>query len=206
MEAQNHLLLTCNLKNRNNIVDDNKAAEMIPIRLIISIIIIAAITSMVAVAYYNLALTSAEHQIQQECYSLEAELLTMTSSGNARDLFDPTATPGTTRSHTFHLSEKLIYLSFGVDPDQDNDGTLQTGLTANGSILCYQTERGSKHIHWLSEKICFREGTYLDERWIISGEEQGFILTWAGESTLIFELVHNGYTPYILIHATDTFT
>ena len=50
---------------------DNTASEMIPIRLIISIAIIVAITFMIGIGYINFNIIFAENQVENECRILE---------------------------------------------------------------------------------------------------------------------------------------
>ena len=181
------------------------AAEMIPIRLIISIAIIAAIALMIGVGFRNLSITSAENQIEIECRTLESKLYTMMGSGVARDVDEINAGDGTKRSITFNLPDSLMYLAFGVDPDADNDGELETGLTENGSAIFYRVSGGSKHVLWLTQdEYRFREGKYIDGKWVINGDGQGYIITSGGSTTLTFELVQKNHEIYILIQATDT--
>jgi len=181
------------------------AAEMIPIRLIISIAIIAAIALMIGVGFRNLSITLAENQIEIECRTLESKLYTMMGSGVARDVDEINAGEGTKRSITFNLPDSLMYLAFGVDPDPDNDGELETGLTENGSAIFYRVSGGSKHVLWLTQdEYRFREGKYIDGKWVINGDGQGYIITSGGSTTLTFELVQKNHEIYILIQATDT--
>jgi len=182
---------------------DNIASEMIPIRLIISITVIAAIAVIIAIAYNNLSITLAENQIENDCRTLESKLYTMMSSGVAREVDDINDGEGTKRVHNFDLPGNLIYLAFGVDPDPNNCGILKTGLTEAGSAIFYRVGSGSKHAIWLSEELKFREGNYTDNKWIINGDGQGFIITSGGKTTLVFELVQKNDERYILIQSND---
>jgi len=179
------------------------AAEMIPIRLIISIVIISAIVLMVGVGFINLSITSAENQVEIECRTLESKLYTMMGSGIARDVDEINTGDGTKRSHAFNLPDNLMYLSFGVDPDPNNNGEFQTGLTENGSAIFYRIAGGSKHVLWFEDEYRFREGRYTDGKWVINDDGQGYIITCGGKTTLTFELVQKNHETYILIHATD---
>ncbi len=183
---------------------DTNATEMIPIRMIISIAVVAAIAVIVAIGFQNLQITASEHELENECRTLESALDTMVSGGIARDLDEGEAPSGTTRVQTFTLPNNLIYLAFGVDPNPENDGRLITGLTNNGNVIVYQVSNGGKQVLWLSQDmIPFREGYYHDNRWDVH-EDQGLILITGGTTALVFELVKRNHIPYILIHATDT--
>ena len=180
------------------------AAEFIPIRMIISIAIVGAIAALVAVGYMNFSMTNAEHQVESEWLSLQSELYSLLGSGVARDVDLPGDTEGTKRVHTFHLPDNLVYLAFGVDPDSDNNGILEAGLDENGAVICYQISGCSKHVEWLDDQFCFREGYLEGEEWKLG--EQGFIIDSGGVSTIAFELVEQAGDEYLLIQATDSYT
>ena len=182
---------------------DNIAADMIPIRLIISIAIVAAITAMLAFGYINLRIVLSENHIENECRSLESKFQTMIASGVARNVNELNAAEGTKRVHSFDLPDNLIYLSFGVDPDPDNNGILETGLTDNGAVIFYKIQGGSKKVIWLDDDFKIREGEFDGDKWIIKGLGEGFIIQSPGGSTLNFEYVERMNNYYILIQSTD---
>jgi len=180
------------------------AVEMIPIRLIISLAIISAIAVMMVFASSSLRILLAEHQVEQECRLLESTLSTMVGSGVARDVDEASAAEGTKRVQTFTLPDSLLYLSFGGDPDSLNTGVLKPGLIEDGAAIFYQVEGGSKQVIWLpKETYKFREGTYIDNKWVIKGAGQSFIVHSGGKITLVFERVQKNHVIYILIHGTD---
>lgn len=177
------------------------ASEMIPIRLLISIVIIAAITSMIAAGYSMLSVALAERDIESQYFSLESSLYSMVQSGVARDVNEPGAFEGTKRTYSLTLPGSLLYLSFGVDPDPNDDGILEQGLTCDGSVICYRVNGGSKQIRWLSEDdIRFRKGSYIQGKWTIDGAGDGLILTSEGTVTLTFELIEHHQETYILCY------
>jgi len=183
---------------------DNTASEMIPIRLIISIAVMAAIAFMLASGYNNLSITLSENQIENQYITLESKLYTMLASGVTRDVDELNAGDGTMRTHTFDLPDSIIYLAFGIDPDPNNNGELTTGLTDDGSAVFYKVSNGNKHVIWLSwDDFRFREGNNTNGKWIINNDEQGFILRNNGQTTLTFELVQKNHERYVLIHAND---
>jgi len=180
------------------------AVEMIPIRLIISLAIISAIVVMMVFASSSLRILLAEHQVEQECRLLESTLSTMVGSGVPRDVDEASAAEGTKRVQTFTLPDSLLYLSFSGDPDSLNTGVLKPGLIEGGAAIFYQVEGGSKQVIWLpKETYKFREGTYVDNKWVINGAGQSFIVHSGGKITLVFERVQKNHVIYILIHGTD---
>jgi hypothetical protein len=180
------------------------AVEMIPVRLIISLVIISAIAVMTVFASSSLRTILAEHQVEQECRLLESTLSTMVGSGVPRDVDEAIAAEGTKRVQTFTLPDSLLYLSFGGDPDSLNTGVLKPGLIEDGAAIFYKVEGGSKQVIWLSkETYKFREGTYIENKWVINGAGQSYIIHSGGKITLVFERVQKNHVIYILIHGTD---
>jgi hypothetical protein len=183
---------------------NTNAVEMIPVRLIISLVIISAIAVMMVFASSSLRTILAEHQVEQECRLLESTLSTMVGSGVPRDVDEAIAAEGTKRVQTFTLPDSLLYLSFGGNPDPLNTGVLKPGLTEDGAAIFYKVEGGSKQVIWLpKETYKFREGTYVDNKWLIKGTGQSFIIHSGGKITLVFERVQKNYVIYILVHGTD---
>ena len=180
------------------------AAEMIPIRMTIAIIVIAAVATMFAIGYHNFSISNAEHEIASEWMVVESKLYSMLGSGVARDLNIPGDAEGTKRVHTFYFPSNMMFFSFGVDPDPDANGVLESDLTADGALVCYQLYGSSKHIIWLEKEFLFREGMFSGDQWIIN--EEGFIIDCSGLSTITFELVKDGGTEFILIQATDAYS
>ena len=178
---------------------DDAASEMIPMRLVISI---AVISFMVAFGYNSFSVILAENQVENECDMLESKLYTMISSGVYRDVDEANTSDGTKRTHTFDFPDNLMFLAFGVDPDPDNDGNFDTGLTCNGSVIFYRITGSNKQVIWLPEEdFKFREGKYVNNKWIINKDEQGFVFSSGGKTTLTFELVEKNHEKYILIHS-----
>jgi len=158
---------------------------------------------MVAFGYMNLNIILSENHVESECCALESKLQTMVASGVARDVYEINAAEGTKRAHTFYLPDNLIYLSFGVDPDPDNNGVLKTGLTENGAVIFYKINGGSKKVIWLDDDFKFREGEYDGDKWVINGLGQGLIIKDSGRATLNFEYVEKNHNAYILIQSND---
>lgn len=184
---------------------NNIAADMIPIRLIISIAIIAAISVLMASGFFSFGVTVSENNIQTDVNYLISNLDTMVASGVARDMYQPIESDGTKRTISFDFADNVIYVGFGVDPDPDNDGILESGLTGQGNVIFYKVSGSSKKVIWLDSEIKFREGSFDKNKWIIHNSDQGFIVKNGGKVTITFELVKRFNDKYILIHATDNF-
>ncbi len=191
---------------------DNKAADFLPIRLIVSLAIIAAITGLMGIGFYNLSITSSENHVDQECKELIASLNSMVSKGEPRGVYDVDGTRGSTRVVMLDLPDNLLYLSFGMDPDPFNNGKLRSGLEGEGNVIFFKVEGGSKKSIWLGEDFKFREGILYSknpDKWIIIPyflcDPEGYVISDGGETTITFELVKYGDENLILIHARDEF-
>jgi len=180
------------------------ATEMIPIRFMISVAIIAAILVLVAVASQSLGVSLAEHQVEQECLLVQSSLSTMIASGSARDIDSVDTAEGTQRIQTLMLPDSLIYLSFGGVPDPLNSGELHSSLTENGAVISYRVQGGSNHVLWLpKDTYKLREGVLHENIWVLSGAGESYIVRHGGTLRLVFELVQQNHETYILIHAND---
>jgi hypothetical protein len=183
---------------------DTFAAEMIPIRLIISIAIIAVIAVLVGVGMGFLRTSLAEREVEQQCRQVTATLCTMVQSGVPRDLDEWNAAEGTKRIQTLTLPETLVYLSFGGDPDAGNTGVLHQEVTEDGSAIFYKVQGGSKQVIWLAKGTYrFREGRFSNGTWTLNGKGCSYVIDHGGRSTLVFELVQKNHVVYILIHGYD---
>ncbi|MEF8878837.1 MAG: hypothetical protein V5A64_00410 [Candidatus Thermoplasmatota archaeon] len=182
---------------------DDFAVDFLPMRLIVSIAVIVAITGVVGWGYQTMGVVSSENKMEVQCDELVAELNTLYFGGVARDLDEKNADRGSLRVYSFNLPENLIYLSFGVDADEDNDGRVETGLTNDGSMIFYRVEGGSKKSIWLDENFRFREGKIYQNGWYMNSPSQGFILKDNGKTNIVFELVKKDDTKYVLICAND---
>lgn len=180
---------------------NSAGAEMLPIRLVISVALIAAVCVLLAVATSTLHSSLAEHQIQRQCQNLESSLSTMMRSGVPRDVDDRSFAEGTKRVQKFTFPESLIYLSFGGDPDPLNSGVLTTDLLEDGAAIVYRIDGGGKHILWLPKEIYrFRAGNCVDNTWVMAGDGESFIVTGGGTITLMFECVLQNQIIYILVY------
>jgi hypothetical protein len=183
---------------------NSNAVEMIPVRLIISLAIIAAVAVLLMFASGSLRVFLAEHQVEQECRRLESSLSTMVGSGVPRDVDEASAAEGTKRVQTFTLPDSLLYLSFGCDPDPLSIGVLQPGVLEDGAAIFYRVDGGSKQMIWLPKVTYkFREGTFVDNRWVITGGGQGYLVSGGGKTTLVFERVEKNNEIYILVYGAD---
>jgi hypothetical protein len=184
---------------------DDNALQMLPIRLMISIIIIAAISTLVAAGWMNFSIIHAENQIESQCNTLISHLNSLTTNGIPRDLSLVNQPEGSKRTQKITIPNNVVYLAFGVEPDYTSTGEIKSGLTDNGNVIFFQVNGGSKQVMWLDNEIYFREGIYENNEWKINDDkgEQGYIIESDGTMTLTFELVKDNVNEYVLIHSND---
>jgi len=183
---------------------DDDAADQLPIRLMMSLAIVAAIVVLIAGASGAVRTFLAEQQVETQCRLIEASLSTMVGSGAVRDVDDLNAPQGTKRVQSISLPDSLIYLSFGGDADPLNTGVFSSGLVEDGAVIFYKVQGGSKQVIWLpKETFKFREGIFIDNHWGVHGAGQGFIIHTGGTLMLAFERVQKNHRTYILVHNTD---
>lgn len=181
------------------------ATEMLPVRLIISVAMIATIVILMGFAAGNLRVFLAEQDVEVECRLLQTALCTMVVDGAFRDLDDGTSPCGTMRVLTLTFPDSLVYLSFGGDPDPSDTGSLTSGLLEDGAVIVYKIEGGSKKVIWVAlETYKFRQGRLLQNQWIIQDKSSSLILTHGGTVSLVFECVQKNHQKYILIYPTDS--
>jgi len=179
------------------------AADMIPIRLIVSIAIISAIMVMFAFAYTNLRINLSEGSIESDLEYLESSLLNVIASGVTRDVDEVDASDGTKRLISFDVPDNVIYISFGVDPDINNNQVLKSGLFESGNNIFYRVSGGSKKVIWLDSEYKFREGIFSNDKWTINNPSQGYIIRSPGKYDIVFEFVERFNEKYILILEND---
>ena len=183
---------------------DAFAAEMIPIRLLISVAVIAAIAVLLGVGIGMLRTSLAQGQVEQQCRDLVTTLDSMVQSGAPRELGNPCAPAGTTRVQTLSLPSSLVYLSFGGDPDAADTGVLHSRVTDDGSVIVYRVDGGSKQVMWLSTgRFRFREGSLSNATWTLQGDGRCYIIDHGGRVSLEVELVQQNHVTYLLIHGND---
>jgi len=185
-------------------IRQNTAVDHLPVRLIMSLALIAAIISILCGASGWMRTFVAEQQIEYQCRQLEASLRTMVQSGATRDVDDPLAAEGAKRVQLFTVPASVVFLSFGGNPDPTNQGWFSSELSRYGAAIFYKVQGGSTRVLWFSEEsFRFREGLYVDSHWTLHESGHSFILHQGGKYELIFEHVEKNHENFILIHQTD---
>jgi hypothetical protein len=186
------------------ILRDDDAVDQLPIRLMMSLAITAAIVLVLVGASGGVRTFLAEQQVNTQCRLLESSLLTMVGSGALRDVDDLHAAEGAKRVQTFTLPDSLVFLSFGGNPDPTDNGLFSSALVDEGAVIFYRVQGGSTQVIWLpKETFQFREGLLVDSHWTMNDGGHSFVIHHGGTLTLVFEHVQKNHKSFILIHNTD---
>ncbi len=191
-----------------NLWKDENGIDTIPLKLVVYLTLVGIIIVLVAIGLKNAGPPMDGALMERQLGGVKSGIELM-QSGYARDLSDPYATTGNIRSFDLVLPDSLEYISFGVDPDPDNNGILNDtppGLvTDNGDVIYYKLIGDGKRLVKLKDSIHIREGELVDGRWLprsVDGLGQAFVLT-GGSQSVTFELVYDRGTTYTLSHVTD---
>lgn len=188
--------------------DDEQGIDTVPLKLVVCLVLVGIIIALAAVGLNNAGPPMDDALMQRQTGELKSSLRQM-QSGYARDLSDPYAPTGNTRNFDIVLPDSLEYLSFGVDPDPDNNGILTDtppGLeSGDGNVIYYKLTGGSKTPVELDNSVQLREGTLSGGHWIphvVDGLHQALVVR-GGLRSVTFELVYDGGDIYTLSHLTD---
>jgi len=191
-----------------NLWKDENGIDTIPLKLVVYLALVGIIIALTAIGLKNAGPPMDGTLMERQLGGVKSGIELM-QSGYARDLSDPYAATGNTRSFDLILPNSLEYISFGVDPDPDNNGILTDtppGLvTDNGDVIYYKLMGDGKRLVKLKDSIHIREGELVDGRWSlrsVDGLGQAVVLT-GGSQSVTFELVYDRGTTYTLSHVTD---
>ncbi|MCX9084298.1 MAG: hypothetical protein OIN87_05790 [Candidatus Methanoperedens sp.] len=190
---------------------DETASIEIPIRLVVYVILTAAIIALTAIGlshiWPGITTDSMEKQIAPMIVSLNSM-----QGGSARNLIDTDFPSGNIRTFKITIPEDVDYLAFGADPDPDNDHNLTNTppdlLTEGGDVIFYSSQKGGKIRIPLDGYVELREGLLDNGRWIlnnIGNKQYGAVITEKGHFEMTFELVYDPISKekYTLVHFTD---
>lgn len=195
----------------SSLIKDDSGAMEIPIRLVVYVILTGAIVALVIFGLSHVYPGMTANTMEKQLGDVAVSLNTM-QNGGARNLIDPASPTGNIRTFKIIVPDEVGYVSFGADPDPDNDGNLTNTalglLTERGNVIYYKTSRGGKTRIPLDEIIEIREGILEDGRWVVNnegGKQYSVILQGKGISEITFELVYDPISKqrYTLAHFTD---
>ena len=179
---------------------NSDAAELIPIRLIMSVAIIGVISVLFTSGMLTLQTQTDIHQIDQQINDFKASIQVLMKQGSARDISDPLSSNGSKRTFVFHLPDNIEFLSFG------GDNNIKKGLNENTSNqlmtgIFYQFQGKTKQVVWLESGYGMIQGHYVDDCWIPIKVPDPLILDHCGLVTVNVELIKMHDTQYLLMYS-----
>jgi hypothetical protein len=166
---------------------DTAAAEMIPIRLLLSVAIISVISFLTFAGFQQIQSAGEIDSFEKDLLMLKVELSTLYATGAPRDLRDPFAPVGTSRIFSFYIPSTVTVLRFGSNQFAD---PLKLGYDEKStSGIFYEMISGSEQVIWCDTLIHFLKGTLQDSRWISSDDPIIFYMSGGGRLDATFELV-----------------
>lgn len=193
------------------IIRDDRGTMEIPMRLVVYVILTAAIVAVAAIGIQNLKSPMTTNIMEKQLGEISASLSTM-QNGAARNLIDPASPSGNMRTFKINIPDDVEYLAFGADPDPDNDNDLTNSdkdkLTERGNVIFYKSRTGGKKRVPLDDSIEIREGLFKNGRWLLNNAnnmQYGAVIRGEGKYELTFEIVYDPISKqkYTLTHFTD---
>lgn len=196
-----------------SLLSDTRAADTIPLKLVVYLGLLAAVLLLISLAWENASpvLDDAEIEAQVEDAALSIRSI---QKGHSRPLGDRYGPEGSMCILTISLPDKVRYLSFGVDPDPDCSGNLSDSEWEFGNnTLIYQYKNGVKQRVLLGgETVHFlKGGPTEDGNWfpVASQEnnetfsilkEKGIVIEYPVSGEFVFELVSEDGVRYTMSH------
>lgn len=175
---------------------DKNAAEFIPIRLMISVVVIAAISFLIFTGFHSIQSSSELDTFENELQMMRSEISLLYATGEARDLDDPFAPTGTTRVFSFQIPLSVTSLSFGVPLPVSE--SVQEEIGSSG--IFYLCDGGAQHVVWCDSQVVFQKGVSQNARWITDGSTPIYSFCSPCEINVTFELVSQTGQRFILIY------
>ncbi len=188
--------------------EDEQGIDTVPLKLVVYLILVGVIIAIAAIGLKNAGPQMDAALMERQMGEFKSSFKQM-QSGYARDISDPYAPTGNIRNFDMVLPDSLEYISFGVDPDPDNNGILTDtppGLeTDDGNVIFYKLMGGSKTLIKLDDSVQLREGVLSGGRWapnVVDGLQQAMVIKGDSQS-VTFELVYDRGDVYTMSHLTD---
>ena len=178
---------------------NNHAAEFLPIRLIVSMIIISVITFLFISGFFRVSKEVVDNQLRQDLFHLETKLQLLVESGYPRDMENPLMN-GSVRSFNFDLPDYVQFLSFGGDPTMLTEELESNIADEMMSSIVYQCEDQTKRTVWLDSRIRFIKGERINDEWMIQSIPHMFVCRNSGKFDLLFELIEKNDNIYVMIY------
>lgn len=176
------------------------AAELIPVRLIMSVVIIGVISVLFTSGMITLHHQTSNHRLEQQINDFEASIQVLIQQGSARDVYDPLSANGSKRTFLFHLPHNIEFLSFGGDPSMQK----LENETINNQMMTgifYQFDGKTKQVFWMDYSNGMLRGHLEENRWIPTKIPDPLVITQSGSVTLNVELIEMGDEQYLLMYS-----
>ncbi len=193
-----------------SLLTDSRASLEIPVRLVIYVILMAAIAAVTSIGLSQISPLIEGDIMEKQIGEIKASL-SILQKGGTRNLIDPESESGNIRIQKISISEDEDFIAFGVDPDPDNDYNLtNTPLnltTERGNVIFYRSGPGKIRVP-LDESIELREGRLENGKWVVNnigGMQHGAVISGKGIYEIIFELVYDPVSKerFTLVRFTD---
>jgi hypothetical protein len=172
------------------------AAEFIPIRLMISVAVIAAISFLVFTGFQSIQSSSEIDSFENQLHMIQSEISLLYATGEARDLEDTFAPTGTTRVFSIHIPSLVTSISFGASDLSYKDIPNEDG----SSGIFYKYAGGAQRAVWCDDQVVFLRGLVQESRWVTDGTSPFFSFSSSCEMNVTFELVSQDEHRFILIY------
>jgi hypothetical protein len=184
-------MMKSNRKNHEKIIftENIEATIWIPVRLLISISIIAFFTFLVVIGTQIGTENIQQNNFHNSMIEVKQSLESLYRHGDSRNLLDPINNPGSKRVYSITIPETINYVGFGrknKDPD----------LLV--SCIQYLSVKGSTFL-WLDTSIELISGVKQNDVWYPNQNNTGFFLS-SGSYYLIAELVSDNSHQFILMY------
>ncbi len=168
---------------------DDKATIWIPVRLLISISIIAFFTFLIVIGTQIATNTIQHNNFYNNLTEIKESLESLYRHGDSRNIIDPMSAPGSKRVFSLTIPDTISYVGFGR---QKNDSQLLA------SCIQYDSSKGVTCL-WLDTDIELILGVKQNGIWSPNEDNNGFILS-SGSYQLVAELVSDNSNQFILMY------
>ncbi len=192
-------------------ISDTKAADTIPLKLVVYLALLAAVVILLANAWSIASPVLQDAEIKAQAETASLSLLSI-QGGYARNSEDRYSPEGSMCTLSFSLPPSVRYISFGVDPDQECNGNLtDSEWISESNTLIYQYKNGVKKrvllegepVHfikgirnsegiWAPVESQEGNGTFLDL------ESTAVVIEYPVSGEFLFEMVTYNGTRYTM--------
>lgn len=175
-------------------LEDTRAADTIPMKLLLYLVLTGAIIILLAVSWNGLTPFIDGYKTKEQVNGLIVELLSI-QNGHARNIHGPSNVGGSTCCVHLSLPDTVSYIALGVDPDPDNDRVLNNSmwLSENNTVLVQYKNGKRDHFVIKGHDIKFRKGVKENGIWTIESkpmeENLGIVIERPIDGEYTFELV-----------------